>query len=202
MTACSTFRRVFTSLAFALCVTALVGCRLITPAELDQYGTKTYEGRSKGQVMRAVIASLRSQGYDIASEDDDAGHVKTGPKVVVVTAASTGYGTAAAQAGELAWTIDVEAKSSGAVVHAMPRGYQGGQAIEATKFNYDYARKAFATLFSEIDSELPRAGSAALTNGKVAADQKTFTESKTVLKKTKKSPATPATAPAPAASSP
>jgi hypothetical protein len=199
------FRRLLASLGFALAVAALVGCRLITPAELDQYGTKTYEGRSKGQVMRAVLASLRSQGFDIASEDDDAGHVKTGPKVVVVNAASTGYGTASAQAGELAWTIDVEAKSSGAVVHAMPRGYQGGQAVEATKFNYDYARKAFATLFSEIDSEMPRAGSATLTNGKVAGDQKTFTESKTILKKTKKSPATPApapSAPAPAASSP
>ncbi len=191
-------RRVLALLGIAFFLAALGGCRLITPAELEQFGTREYPGHSKAQVMKAVLSSLRSQGYDIAAQDDDAGRVKTGPKVVVVNAASTGYGTATAQAGELAWTIDVESQSSGAVVHAMPRGYQGGQSIEATKFNYDFARKAFKTLFTEIDSEMPHAGSATLTNAKVISDGKTFTEPKTVLKKKAKpavAPAAPATNP-------
>lgn len=194
MTGCSTFgRRLLALLGLALFVSFLGGCRLITPAELEQFGTRKYDGRSKATVMKATIAALRSQGYEIASVDDDAGRVKTGPKVVVVTAASTGYGTAAATASELAWTIDVEGQSSGAVVHALPRGYQGGNEIEATKFNYDYARKAFATLFSEIDSEMPHVGSATLTNGKFVSDKKAVTETKTVMKKNAKPAPAPAT---------
>src|SRR5580704_13151834 len=102
--------------ALGLLAAALVGCRLITPAELEQFGTHQYEGRSRGQVMHATLAALRAQGYAIASVDEDAGRVKTSPKVVSVTAASTGYGTAAAMASELAWTIDVEGRSSGAVL--------------------------------------------------------------------------------------
>jgi hypothetical protein len=141
-------------LAIAVASTAIVvtGCRPITAAELEQYGTRTYPGRSKGQMMRVIGTSLRSLGYEIALIED--GRVKTAPKLVVVHASGNEYG-ARATGSSVAWTIDVSSSGSNAIVHAMPRGYEAGQAIEATKFNYDYAKKAFQTLFDEIDSNLP-----------------------------------------------
>lgn len=131
----------------------VTGCRTMTPAELDTYGTHRYEGRSKPEVIKAVRGALRGQGYDIVEEDDAAGHLKTAPKLVTVTASGNEYG-AVATSNDLAWTIDVETRGADTLVHATPRGYQAGQSIDATKFNYGFARKSFDSLFKEIDGEL------------------------------------------------
>jgi hypothetical protein len=127
----------------------------MTPAELDRYGTRTYAGTTRDQMMRATVGALKSLGYDVVSVDEAAGRVKTAPKLVVVNAAATSRYTAQGVESTMAWTVDVTNGGSGVVVHASPRGYTAGQAVEATNLNADYMERAFTTLFDEIQSEVP-----------------------------------------------
>ena len=142
------------ALVFGL-VLALSACgRAVTPAELDAYEAHSYEASSKDQVVQATVTALRSLGYEVVAVDNATGRIKTAPKVVVVHASRVSSSTAVASSDTLAWTIDVTAAGRGANLHAEPRVYSAGQALEATKMNSEYARRTFATLYTEIDSNL------------------------------------------------
>jgi hypothetical protein len=145
--------------AFAL---PSIACgRTVTPAELDAYESRSYAGYDKKQVLRATVTALRSLGYEVVAVDDKAGRVKTAPKLVVVHAARTSSTTAVAVGDSIAWTVDVSTATRGASVHAEPRLYSSGQAVEATRLNHDYADRTFKTLYSEIESNLAPATTSA-----------------------------------------
>jgi hypothetical protein len=127
---------------------------MVTPAELRDYETRSFRGHGNAEVFKASLVALRSQGYQIVSVDPAGGRIKTGPKLVVVHAARTGAGTAIAAGDSVAWTLDVSAAGNGATVHAEPRLYSAGQAVEATRLNHDYADRLFATLYREIEDNL------------------------------------------------
>ena len=143
--------------------TALVGCpRAITPAEIDRNGTKTFYGRSPGQVANATIAALRTLGYEVTVADVSGGKLKTAPKLVVVHAVGNSYG-ATAYRDELAWSIELVKASDGTVVRLTPRFFRNGQPLDNSMVSADPLNKAFADLFREIDSNLPGGGGAVTT---------------------------------------
>jgi hypothetical protein len=151
------------ALAFVALVSA-AGCgRPVTADELDRLEARSYQGRSRGEVLRATVTALRSLGYEVVSVDQTAGRVKTAPKLVVVHAARTSSGAAIASGDAVAWTIDVSAARGAAQLHAEPRLYSAGQNVEATRLNEAYAQRLFATLYGEIESSLP--GTATTTAG-------------------------------------
>lgn len=142
----------------ALAVVGLGGCRPATAAELQDWGTRTYAGTTKAQAYRASLAALRSLGYDIAATDN-AAQIRTAPKLVTVTATGSQYSAQAVE-NSLAWDIDVTGSPQGIVIHATPRGYSAGQAVDGTHLQASYMKKAFETLFGEIERDLGVVGPA------------------------------------------
>lgn len=136
----------------AASVLALTGCRPATAAELQDWGTRTYAGTTTAQALRASLTALRSLGYDIAATDS-ASQIKTAPKLVSVTATGGQY-SAQAVSDSLAWDVDIRPSAQGIVIHAAARGYTAGQAVDATHLNASYMKKAFETLFDEIERDL------------------------------------------------
>jgi hypothetical protein len=126
----------------------------LTPAELDRNENHSYPGRSRAQVYRATATALRSLGYEITLADDGAGRIKTAPKLITATAHGSGSGAVATE-NSVAWNIDVTSASGGAALRAEPRGYSGGQVVPPNQINGMYLKKLFATLYGEIDSDLP-----------------------------------------------
>lgn len=136
-------------------VLALTACApALTPADIDQYGTRTYAATSRAQAFRAAVSALRSLGYETAVVDESAGRIKTTPKLLVVHASGNQYG-ARATGSSLAWDVDVTASSATAVVSARPRGYEGGQSIPISRMNAEYIKRTYETLFTELESNLP-----------------------------------------------
>jgi TonB family protein len=126
--------------------------RTITPAEIEQRGTKPYPGKSPAQVMKASVVALKTLGFDVVVAD--AGKVKTAPKTIQVSAVGGAYSATAIE-DALAWTLDVDAASDGSVIHAHPRSYRNGQPLDERNLGYNYMSHAFSDLFKEIDDNLP-----------------------------------------------
>jgi hypothetical protein len=138
----------------ALAVTSLPGCmRPATAAEMQDWGTRTYAGTTKAAAFKATWAAVRSLGYDVATVDAGAAQLRTAPKVVVVTVTGNQYAAQAA-ASAIAWDLDVTTSSAGIVIHASPRGYSGGQAVPQSQMSASYLKRAFETLFSEIERDM------------------------------------------------
>jgi hypothetical protein len=142
-------------LAVVLACVALSGCAVpLTAAELNQAENHAYPGHSRGQVYKATTTALRSLGYEITMNDEGAGRIKTAPKLLSATAHGNSS-VAVAQENTVAWNIDVTSAAGGAALHAEPRGYSGGRTVPASQFNGQYFKGLFATLYGEIDSDLP-----------------------------------------------
>lgn len=143
---------------FATAVAAgalLAGCGMpMSPAQLAQHEAHPYPGRSKGQVFSAATTALRSLGYEIVTSNAATGRIKTAPKLVTVTAYGSSS-TAVASGNSLAWTLEVSSGDDGALLHAEPRGYSAGQIVDASRINGSFLERSFATLYGEIDDDLP-----------------------------------------------
>ena len=153
------------SLAFALALSlaapALAGCpRTITPAEVEQYGTRAYKGPNKAQTVVATSLALRTLGYEVVLADADGGVIKTAPKVVQVHAVGSKYSSSSIE-DALAWTVTITTTPNGSLVRAEPRPYRNGQPLEKTQLIESTMHRAFDALFAEIESDLP-AGSKAM----------------------------------------
>ena len=146
-------RSLFFLLVLGLAVPLVSGCRPITPAELQEWGTRTYAGTSVGAAYKATLTAVRSQGYDIASADGGSGQIKTAPKVMVVVVSGGQY-SAAAASNSIAWDFDVKSSPQGVTIHATPRGYSAGQSVPTSQMSASYMKKAFATIFDEIERNL------------------------------------------------
>ena len=138
----------------------MTACRIVTPQELVDFETHAYPGRSQSEVFAATVTALKAIGYEVVLADKAAFRVKTAPKVVMVHAAATSSNTAIATSDTVAWDIDVLAASGGASMHAEPRLYRGGSSVESSNLMFDFADNLFRTLYTEIDSDLPRSGNA------------------------------------------
>jgi hypothetical protein len=148
------FRAAFAAAFLATACIAVTACaRAATPAELQDWGTRTYAGTSRAAAFKACVTAVRSLGYDVAMLDANAGRVRTAPKVVLVTVVGNQY-SAQAASSSLAWDIDIGASADGIVIHATPRGYHADQEVPATSMNAAYFKKAFETLFSEIERDM------------------------------------------------
>lgn len=126
----------------------------LTAADIEEFGTRTYAGTTRRQAFRATVGALKSLGYETAVVDEAAGRIKSAPKLLVVHASGSRY-SARATGSSLAWDIDVTAASGAAVVHARPRGDEGGQSIPIERMNGEYIKRVYETLFTEIESNLP-----------------------------------------------
>src|SRR6185369_6224229 len=92
----------------------LLGCfaagpkkRVATPAELDQFGTRTYAGYDKAAVQQAAVTALKVQGYEVVTTEP---RIRTSPKLVHVStqAQYSDYaGSSQSFAEMVAWDIDV-----------------------------------------------------------------------------------------------
>jgi hypothetical protein len=158
--------RLSAAVGIASHVLLLGGCaRPITAAELERDGTRTYARLGKARVQHAAADALRTLGYEVTLYDEAQGRIKTAPLVVEVHAVGGSYG-ASASGSSLAWNLEVSSAEGGARVHAEPRLFEAGQAIEPTLMNAAYAERAFGTLFGEIDDQL------GVGNGATAHDAK------------------------------
>jgi hypothetical protein len=136
-----------------------IGCRIVTPQELANFESHPYPGHSQAEVYGATVTALKSIGYEIVLADKGSFRIKTAPKVVMVHAAATSSSTAVALNDTVGWNIDVLSSSDGAILHAEPRLYRGGNAVEPSTILYDFADNLFRTLYAEIDSDMPAGGS-------------------------------------------
>ncbi len=144
-------------LVLACAVTTIPGCVMaLSPADLARAENHAYPGRTKAQVYGATVTALRSLGYEIVVADAGAGLIKTSPKLVTATAQANSYGAVATE-NSVAWTIGVTPIPGGVGLHADPRGYSGGQTVPADQISGYYLQRLFDTLYTEIDSNLPRA---------------------------------------------
>ncbi len=141
----------------ATLLASLVGaCGLpLSPADLARDENHYIPARSRAQVYRATVTALRTLGYQIVVSDEASGKIKTAPKVVTATAYGNGYGAVATE-NAIGWIIDVTVVQGGALVHAEPRGYTGGQVVLASNMNGQYLEGLFGTLYQEIDTDVPR----------------------------------------------
>ena len=136
----------------------LVACGMpMSPAQLAQHETHPYPGRTKSQVFTAATSALRSLGYEIVTSDAASGRIKTAPKLVTVTAYGSSS-TAVASDNSLAWTLEVSGDGDGAMLHAEPRGYTAGNLVEASRMNGSFLERSFATLYGEIEDDMPGSG--------------------------------------------
>jgi len=127
--------------------------RVATPAELEQFGSRTYPGYSKEDVQKAALTALKVQGYEVVTTEP---RIRTSPKLVHVssTASYGDYSGSSQTYGEsVAWDIDVTDGTPGPTLHAVPRASVNGMAME--QMYYDYAERTFRELMKEIDSSLP-----------------------------------------------
>jgi hypothetical protein len=146
------------------------GCaRAVSPAELDQDGTRTYPRATRSQALHATIGALRTLGYEVTVVDEGQGRVKTAPRVLAVRAVGSAY-VASVSEISLAWSIAVTPEGSGARIHAEPRGYVGG---ESTGLNANFAHNAFQTLFGEIDDQLGSSSNGATPSSSGVANTQT-----------------------------
>jgi hypothetical protein len=137
------------------------GCMMgptVTPADLERNGTKVYPEQDSKRVVKASALALRTLGYEVVLEDVASGRIKTAPKVVQVIAVGSSY-TARAYANELAWSLEINGAGERTVIKAIPRASTNGQPIDMSSVNASYMEQLFATLWSEIDSNLGRSGS-------------------------------------------
>jgi hypothetical protein len=138
---------------FAVPAAALSACmRTITPAEIEQRGTKPYPGKGPAQVMKASVVALETLGFKVVVAEG--GKVKTAPKTIQVSAVGGAYSATAIE-DALSWTLDIDAASDGTVIHAHPRSYRNGQPLDERNLGYNYMSHAFDDLFREIDDNLP-----------------------------------------------
>lgn len=137
----------------ALCTPFATGCmRTITPAEIQQLGTKPYPGQSRSSVARAAVAALKALGFEVVA-DQTAPRIRTAPKLIQVIATGSAY-SATTISDALAWSVEVTADGKGCVLHAEPRAYRNSQPLDDTEMGYDYMDRAFKDLFREIDDNL------------------------------------------------
>jgi len=127
--------------------------RVATPAELDQFGTRTYPGYEPKEVRQAAITALKVQGYEIVTEEP---RIRTSPKLVHVSGQSSyseTSGSSQSFAESVAWDIDLKAVEQGTNLRAVPRASVNGIPME--QMYYDYAERTFSQLMREIDGSLP-----------------------------------------------
>jgi hypothetical protein len=135
---------------------SLVGCtqRTVTPAELEKNGTRPYAGETPAQVMKATVVALKTLGYEVTLADESTGKVKTAPKVVQLHAYGNAYSATGVE-DSLAWNIEIASAPDGSVIHARPKAYRNGVALDDTNMTASYMDRAFTDLFHEIEDNMP-----------------------------------------------
>ncbi len=125
----------------------------MTLEEMKEAGTHPYPDHGRAQIFHATVTALRTLGYQVVVADSGNGKIKTAPKLVTAVAHGNAY-SAVATENSVAWNVHIVPSSKGAVLHAEPRGYSGGQAVDPTRMNASYMERLFATLYQEIDNNL------------------------------------------------
>lgn len=127
--------------------------RVATPAELDQFGTRSYPGYAKAEVEKAALTALKIQGYEVVTTEPK---IRTAPKLVHVSTTATyteTTGTAQSFGESVAWDIDIADGGGAPKLHAVPRASVNGIAMD--QMYYDYAERTFGELMKDIDGSLP-----------------------------------------------
>jgi hypothetical protein len=129
------------------------GPAYMTEEEVGAYGSHSYAAPG-AKVFTAVVSALKSEGYEIAVENQEKGIVRTGRKMIRAAAAG-GYGYAQAVAYTRQYMIDVRTKPDGQIlVVARPRVFAGEQDLSANKVwvleGDQGERRLWNNLFQEI----------------------------------------------------
>jgi hypothetical protein len=106
-----------------LAACAGVGGRALTPSEVAQNGTASFDA-PPAKVFAAAQGALKSEGYDIAIADSGKGVIKTGRKLVRAEAAG-GPGYAQAVEATRQYVLTVRGQAGHTVVTAEPRVFLG-----------------------------------------------------------------------------
>jgi len=117
-------------LALALAAFVLTGCSFgqpLTPADIQQHGTKVFDAPSS-DVLEAAVAALEAQGYEIARKDAEKGIIQTKPKLVRAAARGSAEGSTAIEYTRR-YRLRLSAKGKGTEVAAKPSVFAGSSDI-------------------------------------------------------------------------
>jgi hypothetical protein len=129
---------------------------MMTPAELDQRGTRVYSADPATGVRAATIA-LRTLGFEITAVDPASGTIKTAPRDIMNSATMTGGGAATSQRDELSWVLVVTPQGNSIQVKATPHGFINGNEVPSTQFPAESIEPKFAALWNELDQDIKQA---------------------------------------------
>jgi hypothetical protein len=143
-------------LGFLLLLAACGQGQLMTPAEIDQNGTRVFQA-PPAKVFVASVAALRSQGYEIAAADPAKGSIVTKPKLV--SAIATGDANQAQAVGILRrYRLSLTPSGAGTKVRVEPGAFQGTADISAHEVwvldGPGGERAQWSQLFQEIQANL------------------------------------------------
>jgi hypothetical protein len=130
----------------------LTGCeptqRLASPADLTRLGMRQYPRHQPSDVRRAIVTSLKVQGYEVVTETP---RVRTAPKLLAIHGVRGG-GVAQAVQETIAWDIDVQPAGDGTIVQARLQGAVSGEPLKG--FYYEHAERNCKALFRDLDDSL------------------------------------------------
>lgn len=163
-----TLSSIAAALIFSTGCSLFTSYQVLSPAEVQKLGTRTYATTPPAAAFTAAHQALEMAGYRIVVDEPATGTLKTAPKQLSSTAESTGKVhdtivgttvTAETQVTDdsLAWSLSITASSTGSTVRAQPRGFRNGLEItnEENVWADTVITPQFNALFRSIESNLP-----------------------------------------------
>nr|HEX4317555.1 hypothetical protein [Kofleriaceae bacterium] len=135
---------------------------VLTPAELEQRGTRTYRDLAVDNAVTAASNALRVLGFEVVVADVATRTIKTGPhKIMLINATAEEQATTR---DEIVWVLRFDDGPGGAiVVHAQLRGFHNGEEVGPDRIVAEVVDPQFAALWREVDAEIARLHGTAAT---------------------------------------
>src|SRR5688500_7059900 len=138
--------------------------KMMTPADFDAFGVRSYQGVSKESAIEASTSALKTLGFEVTVADRASGMVKTAPRYLMTSSSATASGTHAVSTShghELAWTIEIEGDAGSSKVRATPRAFMDGQQLPGDQIPIQAIKPKYDDLWRELSEAMRVARSAA-----------------------------------------
>ena len=138
---------------------ALAGCfpsyHVLSAAELEQRGTRTYQALAVDTAETAVGNALRVLGFEIVVQDVATRTIKTAPhQIMLINATAQEQATTK---DEIVWVLRFDDGPGGSItVHAQLRGFHDGAEVGPDRIVAEAVDPQFAALWREVDGEVAR----------------------------------------------
>jgi hypothetical protein len=168
-------RRACASWLVGVAATLAIACAsctsytVLTPADLQQRGTRSFPGATRQAAVEASATALESIGYRVTQRSADTGIVKTAPREIFAEATTQtdlersaildrvegAKSTTTVQRDALAWTLRITPSGDGVTIVATPRAYRNGDEIDdPNAFVAEVMDPKFAALWREVGDSM------------------------------------------------